>query len=609
MNATSNIVVLAAIAALKLTPAKPALTPGHSVQLVAAAEDDHGNPISGRPVTWEIDNGAIATVSASGLVTAMSPGTATITVTESRTKATAQVVVLAPIAALSLGPSGIVLHPNETVQLQASLTDDQGHPLDGRLIEWSSRDTRIAQVSADGVVVAQGVGATFIIAEAESQRDSASLRVQSAVASVGVAPDHAVLSPAATLQLIATPRDRDGVVLTDRTITWTSSDSRVAVVSARGLITAAAEGLATISATSEGQTGSAALTVMDRVASITISPTSRNIVVGETMPFVATLRGLSGQILSGRSVDWSSDPGGIVTVTSGGLVTGQDQGTATIQASSDGIMQQALVNVTRPSDEPVVVLAAGDIATCDGDGDEATAELLDALPGTVLTLGDNAYPMGSEADFNNCYAPTWGRHKDRTRPIPGNHEYQMDGGSGYFNYFGSLAGDPATGYYSYDLGSWHIIALNSQFSGKVGTPQAEWVRADLAAHQQLCTLAVWHVPLFGQDSASTRMKNVYQLLYESGAELVLNGHEHNYQRFAPQTADGAADPDRGIREFIVGTGGRSIGGGTTSFPHREVYNASAFGVLKLTLHTASYDWEFIPVAGKTFTDRGSTSCH
>ncbi len=609
VSGTSNIVVLAAIAALELRPAKPALTPGHSLQLFATAEDDQGRAITGRQITWSINDQAVATVSPTGLLTAISPGVATISATESRKTATTQVIVLAPIAALSLGPNGITLHPNETLQLHASLTDDQGQVLDGRQILWTARDLRVAEVSADGVVVAHDIGTTFIIAEAESQRDSAALRVQAAVASVGVTPDHPVLAPGETLQLSATPRDGTGAALTGRMITWSSSDPRVAGVSAAGMITAAAEGVASISVTSEGRSGSAVVTVVDRVSSITISPTTRNIVVGETMPFVATVRGVSGLVLSGRTVDWSSTPSGVVTVSATGLVTGQDQGTTMLQASSEGVTQQAIVNVSRPNDEPVVIMAAGDIATCDGDGDEATARLLDALPGTVLTLGDNAYPMGSEADFNDCYAPTWGRHKDRTHPIPGNHEYQMDGGSGYFNYFGAAAGDPATGYYSYDLGAWHIIALNSQFSGKVGTPQAEWVKADLAAHQQLCTMAVWHVPLFGQDSASTRMKNVYQLLYDAGAELVLNGHEHNYQRFAPQTADGVVDPDRGIREFIVGTGGRSIGGGTTAFANREAFNANAFGVLKLSLHATSFDWEFVPVAGKTYTDRGSASCH
>ncbi|PYP94188.1 MAG: hypothetical protein DMD34_09500, partial [Gemmatimonadetes bacterium] len=203
-----------------------------------------------------------------------------------------------------------------------------------------------------------------------------------------------------------------------------------------------------------------------------------------------------------------------------------------------------------------VFVGAGDIADCSLNGDSFTANLLDTIPGTVFVAGDNAYPDGSSTDYANCYAPTWGRQKARTRPIPGNHEYGTAGAAGYFGYFGAAAGDPSKGYYSYDLGDWHIIALNSNVAHAAGSLQEQWLRADLAASTKRCTLAYLHHPLFSSGSlADSSTRILWQDLYSAGAEIVVAGHEHNYQRFAPQTAKGVADPSSGIREFIVGTGG------------------------------------------------------
>jgi hypothetical protein len=263
-----------------------------------------------------------------------------------------------------------------------------------------------------------------------------------------------------------------------------------------------------------------------------------------------------------------------------------------------------------------VLVAAGDIASCSSSGDEATADLLGAIAGTVATLGDNAYDDGSASEYANCYAPSWGKYKTRTRPAPGNHDYQTPGASGYFGYFGAAAGTAGKGYYSYNLGSWHIIVINSN-CGEVGgcgagSSQEQWLRGELAASAKPCTLAYWHHPLFSSGAEhgnDPEMRPVFQALYEHGAEVVLSGHEHNYERFAPQTPRGALDTGRGIREFVVGTGGKNHYAFAAVQPNSQVRSTGTFGLLKLTLHANGYNWRFVPQAGKTFTDSGSGTCH
>jgi hypothetical protein len=268
------------------------------------------------------------------------------------------------------------------------------------------------------------------------------------------------------------------------------------------------------------------------------------------------------------------------------------------------------------STDPVLV-GAGDIASCSNTGDSATATLLDTIAGTVFTLGDNVYPNGAATEFTNCYHPTWGRHKGRTRPAPGNHDYQTSGAAGYYTYFGAAASPLDTncqsnckGYYAYDLGAWHIIVLNSEISVGAGSAQEQWLRQDLAAHANVCTLAYWHKPRFssGEHGNTSSMQALWQALYDYRADVVLSGHDHTYERFAPQTPGGQADPQRGIRQFVVGTGGASLYNFPTVQPNSEVRNNSARGVLKLTLHAQSYDWEFVPVSGQTFRDTGSSAC-
>jgi hypothetical protein len=262
-----------------------------------------------------------------------------------------------------------------------------------------------------------------------------------------------------------------------------------------------------------------------------------------------------------------------------------------------------------------VLLAAGDIAGCGHAGDTATAALVASTVGTVATLGDNVYNHGTAAQFASCYGPTWGRFKSRTRPAIGNHEYRTGGAGGYFDYFGSQAGPPGKGWYSYNLGTWHVIALNSNCATVgcwKGSEQERWLRADLAAHPQQCTLAYWHHPRFSSDARhgnSAAVGPFWEALYEYGADVVLAGHAHVYERFAPQAPWGVADPAFGIRQFVVGTGGNGHYGFRGVKPQSQVRNATTFGVLALTLRSGGYDWRFLPQAGKSFSDAGTAACH
>jgi hypothetical protein len=274
-----------------------------------------------------------------------------------------------------------------------------------------------------------------------------------------------------------------------------------------------------------------------------------------------------------------------------------------------------------------VFVGAGDIASCSRSGDEATAKLLEdivaAAPSTttVYTTGDNAYESGTASEFANCYDPSWGRPtiKERTYPTVGNHEYYSTASaSGYFGYFGAgrVSYDASTkGHYSYNVGQWHMVALNSmceQVGGCGATsPMVTWLKKDLAASPRTCTLAHFHHPLYSSGSTSggnSKMKPSWEALYGARADVVLNGHVHNYERFAPHTPSGVADPEWGIREFVVGTGDYSLNSFKTTVANSQERNANAYGVLKLTLHPSSYDWKFVPVAGQTYTDSGSDSC-
>ena len=274
------------------------------------------------------------------------------------------------------------------------------------------------------------------------------------------------------------------------------------------------------------------------------------------------------------------------------------------------------------------IAAAGDIACDPSDGtfhdgrgrgfacrQRATSDVLvGAGYAAVLALGDIQYEDGARADFDLSYDPGWGRVKAITRPVPGNHDYHTPGAAGYYDYFGKAAGDPAKGYYSYDLGRWHLIALNSNCSAIGGcgarSLQTRWLRADLAASRARCTLAYWHHPRFssgwhGSDSTYTAF---WQALVDAGADVVLVGHDHDYERFAPQDPSGRLDPERGMREFVVGTGGKSLRGFLGSRPNSEARDRSSFGVLELTLGAGVYAWRFVSAVG-FFADAGVARCH
>lgn len=269
---------------------------------------------------------------------------------------------------------------------------------------------------------------------------------------------------------------------------------------------------------------------------------------------------------------------------------------------------------TAPNSGDPVLEGAGDIADSSGRQQE-TADLMVAdQPTAVFTLGDHAYPDGSTSDYANYYAPSWGRLKAKTHPVPGNHDYHTSGGAGYLDYFGGAAtGSTGEPYYSYELGSWHLIALNGEISHGAGSAQEQWLRADLAAHPSRCVLAYWHEPRWssGTEHGSDSGFNVFwQDLYAAGADIVLNGHEHNYERFAKQTPAGARAAN-GVREFVVGTGGADQGSypfGTPLATSEVRIPSGNPGILKLTLHDDSYDWEWKGVPGVGYRDAGSDSC-
>jgi 3',5'-cyclic AMP phosphodiesterase CpdA len=272
-----------------------------------------------------------------------------------------------------------------------------------------------------------------------------------------------------------------------------------------------------------------------------------------------------------------------------------------------------LAGAQTPAGEPAVLVGAGDIASCYDDNDEATALLLDDIEGTVFTLGDNAYDHGSAQNFASCYEPTWGRHRARTYPVPGNHDYATPGAEGYFLYFGDAAGDPAHGYYAYDLGAWRIIALNTncvEIGGcGEGSAQVAWLQAELESNPAQCTLAYGHHPHFssGEHGDEANLTELWDLLDRAGVDVILGGHDHIYERFAPQDAWGHANPE-GMRQFVVGTGGAPLYEVGPPHPNSEASSDEAFGVLKLTLHEHGYGWEFVPVEGQSFTDAGTARC-
>lgn len=268
-----------------------------------------------------------------------------------------------------------------------------------------------------------------------------------------------------------------------------------------------------------------------------------------------------------------------------------------------------------PPDKTVTLTGAGDIASCSLPDDEATAALLEDLPGWVFTAGDNAYESGTIEEFDECYDPSWGAYQERTFPALGNHDVVTPDREGYFGYFGSRAGDPRAGWYATTLGAWRLIVLDSNCvdAGGCGpdTDQGRWLTAELDAHPSDCTLAIWHHPRFstGYHGPTLEVQPFWDALDAAGAELVVNAHDHDYERFAPLDAAGDPDAERGIREIVAGTGGAALRSFEEEDPNSEKRDASTHGVLRLDLHPGGYDWEFIAVPGGAFTDSGSGTCH
>ncbi|HEY7685453.1 MAG TPA: Ig-like domain-containing protein [Gemmatimonadales bacterium] len=357
--------------------------------------------------------------------------------------------------------------------------------------------------------------------------------------------------------------------------------------------------------------GSGSANGTSRSATVAIAPALATIPLGGSTQFVATLRDSLGNAHDGRPVTWSSADTTIAVVDSAGAVSGAGVGATTVTAAIEGMRGQAGVSVLAQAPTSVTLVGAGDIADCDTDGDEQTAALLDTIAGTVFTTGDNAYSSGSTSDFAQCYDASCGRHKARTRPAPGNHDYRSASGGPYFSYFGALAGDSRTGYYSYDLGAWHVIALNSNIDMRVGSHQEQWLRADLGATTARCVLAYWHHPRFSSGTkhgSQPKTAPLWKALHDFGADLALAGHEHHYERFAPQNPSGGADPDRGIRLFVVGTGGAKPYPFGAPLANSEVRYNDSWGVLRLTLWPDAYGWQFIAVGGRV-RDSGSGHCH
>ena len=442
---------------------------------------------------------------------------------------------------------------------------------------------------------------------------------QPAVASVVVSPASATVPVGQTLQLTGTPEDANGNPLSGRTISWSSGSSAVAAVNGNGLVTGAAAGATTITATSESTSGTAAVTVASvPVASVTVSPATVSLQPGQTQQLTATPKDASGNALSGRMVTWASGNTAVATVSGSGLVSGVAAGSTTITATSEGKSGGASVTVT-PVGAAVTLVGAGDIAECGDATDDSTAALLGRIGGTVFTAGDNAYPDGYYQDYANCWAPSWGRYQAVVHPAAGNHEYHdsiTSGAADYYRYFfrehGTVVGDSGRYYYSYDLGAWHVVVLNTFIDMSAGSSQERWLRADLAASTKQCTLAYMHYARFSSGSVHgsySEVQPLWQALYDYGAEIAIAGHDHEYERFAPQTPDGHLDTVRGIRAFVVGTGGGGLYSFGTPLPNSQVRNSSTWGVLKLTLADGSYSWEFVPITGQTFTDSGSGTCH
>jgi len=396
---------------------------------------------------------------------------------------------------------------------------------------------------------------------------------------------------------------------------WASGNALVLIVTGSGRRTAEAfDGVAAAAPLLHVEYDTSGI---DQPPSITISlpANGASFALGAPVEFSASANDFEDGNLT-AALAWSSSRDGPIGFGGAFTTSSLTQGTHTVTASvSDSYGHVA--NATRQIEvgsTSIVFVGAGDISECTNDHDEETAALLDNIAGTVFTVGDNVYDSGTLTEFETCYGPTWGRHKARTRPATGNHDWDTANASGYYGYYGANAGTRSDGLYSYDLGAWHIIVLNSECS-KIGgcertSPQGQWLAADLAAHPNACTLAITHRARFGSgpNGDHTFLSELWDLFYEAGADVVLSGHDHNYERFDPQSPLAQADA-HGIRQFIVGTGGAGLSSVGAPHANSVISNGNTYGVLKFTLRPGSYDWQFVPApGGGGFTDSGTAAC-
>jgi hypothetical protein len=620
-----------------------------------------GNTLTQPATTTNASGMATGTLSATGaedkVVSATVGGTAvaqtaTVTVTAAGVNTTQSTMAAAP---------GSITASNGASSATITVTarDEFGNPIPGATVTLAASGTGNTLTQPAATTDASGVATGSLSATAAEAKtvtatvDGLVITQQASVLVTPAAADHLVflVQPTSTTTAGSSMTPPIEVEIRDQfTNPVTSATSEVTLVIATnptgatltgGGPVAAVGGVAsfaglsvdkvgtgyTLAASSPGLTGatSAPFTVIAGAVSpaqSTVAAAPESVGESELSTITVAAQDANGNAIEGATVVLAVTGTATVLTQPAGPTGADGVATGTLSATLSGTkVVSAVINGTpivqtvsvtvQPPPGSVVFVGAGDIGDCETTTDEATALLLDAIPGTVFTAGDNAYPSGTADDFTNCYEPTWGRHKPRTRPVPGNHDYVTVGAPAYYAYFGASAGPAGWGFYSYDLGDWHIIALNSEIGMSVGSAQEVWLRGDLAASTKACTLAYWHKPLFssGEHGNILKSKPMWRALQDYNAEVVVVGHDHNYERFAPQDTIGVADSERGLREFVVGTGGTELRAMNTPIANSEVRNSDTHGVLRLTLHSTGYEWEFIPVAGQTFADGGSGSCH
>jgi acid phosphatase type 7 len=638
---------------------------GAPTTITVTAKDGSGNPISGATVVLAATGSGNTLTQPAGPTNAsgVATGTLSSTVAEGKTvSATVNGTALTQTAAVTVTTGAVSATVSTVAAAPASIAagggtstitvtakDGSGNPISGATVVLAATGSgntltqpasptnasgvatgTLSSTVAEGKTVSATVNGTALTGTATVTVTSGGVSVT--LSTVAVSPASITAGNGAAT-ITVTAKDAAGNPISGATVLLAATGSGntltqpAAATDANGVATGAlsstvAEGK-TVSATVNGaaltQTASVTVTAGAVAAAQSAVATTPGIIVigGQPATITVTARDANGNPVSGATVGLAATGSGntlaqpVGPTNASGVATGSLSSSVsevkTVSATINGLSLTQTPNVT----VGVAFTGAGSIATCSRLNDEATANLLDTIPGTVFTAGDNVSSTDLLSDFQNCYQPSWGRQKARTRPSIGDKEYQVTGAAGYWQYFGAVTGDSGKYYYSYDLGAWHIIALNSEIDMSAGSPQEQWLKADLAASTKQCTLAYWHSQLFSSSGTSYRTAVVplWNDLYAAGAEIVVNGHARLYERFAPQTPTGALDQVTGIRQFTVGTGGYNIDTFGTIRPNSEVRNSGTYGVLKLTLLPGSYAWQFYPVAGQSFTDSGSGSCH